>query len=238
MSPPSSLIAENWKTDVQVEAADITPLPDKPTSTSKEHSDKGEHHKNSSCSDYNSEDICRGKANGSSSICSMTMVFDLLRIYRKSFHDHDPSVHLDAGFQPDTQEPPEWAKELMNGMIKPTYAESAVSREQYQGEIEYSENMDQYGSYQNETAIIVKEDDELYGDHTELQQQFGAGAITETWGGMSEFLSGDRDDSPGQQFLEEELYKLRVKPGGDKFCPLAFIHDQPLIGNVTFYTLN
>ncbi|KAG1907611.1 uncharacterized protein F5891DRAFT_996256, partial [Suillus fuscotomentosus] len=40
------------------------------------------------------------------------------RQYRKSFHDHDPSVHLDAGFQPDTQEPPEWAKELMNRMIK------------------------------------------------------------------------------------------------------------------------
>jgi hypothetical protein len=33
---------------------------------------------------------------------------------------------------------------------------------------------------------------------------------------MSEFLSGDRDDSPGQQFLEEELYKLRVKPGGSQ----------------------
>lgn len=31
-----------------------------------------------------------------------------------------------------------------------------------------------------------------------------------------EFLSGDRDDSPGQQFLEEELYKLRVKPGGSQ----------------------
>ncbi|KAG1903873.1 uncharacterized protein F5891DRAFT_1015592 [Suillus fuscotomentosus] len=41
-----------------------------------------------------------------------------MRQYRKSFHDHDPSVHLDADFQPDTQESPEWAKELMNGMIK------------------------------------------------------------------------------------------------------------------------
>jgi len=33
---------------------------------------------------------------------------------------------------------------------------------------------------------------------------------------MSEFLSGDQDDSPGQQFLEGELYKLRVKPGGNQ----------------------
>ncbi|KAG2138146.1 hypothetical protein BD769DRAFT_1701332 [Suillus cothurnatus] len=92
---------------------------------------------------------------------------DSKRQYRKSFHDHDPSVHLDAGFQPDTQEPPEWAKELMNGMIKvqecletlspqslnvpmpprsqQSYAESAVSQEQYRAETEYSENMDQYG---------------------------------------------------------------------------------------------
>ncbi|KAG1752914.1 hypothetical protein EDB19DRAFT_1670525 [Suillus lakei] len=174
---------------------------------------------------------------------------DSMRQYRKSFHDHDPSVHLDAAFQPDAQEPPEWAKELMNGMIRvqerletlspqsmnapmparsqQSYAESATSREHYRGETEYSENMDQYGQtprtqtvnintqptgtipesmYQNETAIIVEEDDEIYGDHTELEQRFGAGTITETRGGMSEFLSGDRDDSPGQQFLEEELY--------------------------------
>ncbi|KAG2045877.1 hypothetical protein BDR06DRAFT_1044275 [Suillus hirtellus] len=42
-----------------------------------------------------------------------------MRQYRKSFHDHDPSVHLDAGFQPNArQEPPEWAKEPMSGMIK------------------------------------------------------------------------------------------------------------------------
>jgi hypothetical protein len=138
-----------------------------------------------------------------------------MRQYRKSFHDHDPSVHLDAGFQANAvscskflqhssltptlqqQEPPEWAKELMSGMIKvqerletlspqslnapmpprsqQSYAESAASREQYRGETEYSENMDQYGQtprtqtvnintqptgtipesmYQNETGII------------------------------------------------------------------------------------
>ncbi|KAG1816141.1 uncharacterized protein BJ212DRAFT_1481217 [Suillus subaureus] len=184
---------------------------------------------------------------------------DSMRQYRKSFHDHDPSVHLDAGFQPNTQEPPEWAKELMSGMIRvqerletlspqslnapmpprsqQSYAESAASRDQYRGETEYSENMDQYGQtprtqtvnintqptgtipesmYQNETGIIVEEDDEIYGDHTELEQRFGATTITETRGGISEFLSGDRDDSPGQQFLEEELYKLRVKPGGSQ----------------------
>ncbi|KAG1878619.1 hypothetical protein C8R48DRAFT_830409 [Suillus tomentosus] len=47
--------------------------------------------------------------------------------------------------------------------------------------------------YQNETVIIVEEDDELYGDHTELEQRYGA----------------------DQQVLEE-LYKSRVKPGGSQ----------------------
>ncbi|KAG1751501.1 uncharacterized protein EDB91DRAFT_1105779 [Suillus paluster] len=181
-----------------------------------------------------------------------------MRQYRKSFHDHDPSVHLDASFEPShSQEPPEWAKELMNGMIRvqerletlspqslnapmpprsqQSYAESSASRDQYRGETEYSENMDQYGQtprtqtvnintqatgtipesmYQNETAMI--EEDELYEDRTEMEQRFVAATITETRGALSEFLSGDRDDSPGQQFLEEELYKLRVKPGGSQ----------------------
>ncbi|KAG2157923.1 uncharacterized protein EDB93DRAFT_1238284 [Suillus bovinus] len=56
MSLPSSPITEDWKTDVQIEVTDITPLPDKATSTSKEHPNK-----NSPCSDYNPEDICRGE---------------------------------------------------------------------------------------------------------------------------------------------------------------------------------
>ncbi|KAG2337015.1 hypothetical protein BDR05DRAFT_1005384 [Suillus weaverae] len=43
---------------------------------------------------------------------------DSVRQYRKSSHDHDYSVCLDASFQSNTQEPPEWAKELMSGMIK------------------------------------------------------------------------------------------------------------------------
>lgn len=69
--------------------------------------------------------------------------------------------------RPLQQEPPEWAKELMNGMMRvqerletlspqalsapmparsqQSYAESSASREQYQQETEYSENMDQYG---------------------------------------------------------------------------------------------
>lgn len=35
---------------------------------------------------------------------------------------------------------------------------------------------------------------------------------TRTHGPMSDLMSEGRDDSPGQQYLEEELYKLRIKP--------------------------
>ncbi|KIJ67740.1 hypothetical protein HYDPIDRAFT_107225 [Hydnomerulius pinastri MD-312] len=183
-----------------------------------------------------------------------------IKEYRKSYHDHDPSVHLDADYEPlDSQEPPEWAKELINGMIKmherldvlspqslnasmpprsqQSYAESSDSRQQQYrgggGETEYTEGGDQCGQtprtqtvnintqvtgtmaesmYQaNETEII----DDEYTTGEDVVQRFGAATITETRG-ISAFMNSDRDDSPGQQFLEEELYKLRVKPGGSQ----------------------
>lgn len=61
MSFPSSPIAEDWKTDVQIEATDITSLPDKTTLTPKELSDERDHYKNSHSCGYNPEDICRGE---------------------------------------------------------------------------------------------------------------------------------------------------------------------------------
>ncbi|KAF8135733.1 hypothetical protein EV363DRAFT_1551679 [Boletus edulis] len=177
-----------------------------------------------------------------------------IKQYRKSFHDHDPSVHLDGDWEPTIpREPPEWAKELINGMIKmherldvlspqsfnasipsrsqQSYAESTDSRQQYRGgDTEYTEGDDQYGQtprtqtvnintqvtgtlagsmYQaNETETV----DEEYTTGENSTQRFGAPTLTET----REYLNADRDDSPGQQFLEEELYKLRVKPGGSQ----------------------
>ncbi|KAG2074172.1 hypothetical protein BDR04DRAFT_1229434 [Suillus decipiens] len=58
MSLPSSPISEDWKTAVQIEVTDINSLPDKAIN---ELPDKRDHHKNSSSSDYNPEDICRGE---------------------------------------------------------------------------------------------------------------------------------------------------------------------------------
>ncbi|KAG6334216.1 hypothetical protein ID866_4874 [Astraeus odoratus] len=178
-----------------------------------------------------------------------------IKEYRKSFHDHDPTVHLDADYQPpDAQEPPEWAKELINGMIRvqerldvlspqsvnpsipprsmQSYPESSDSRQQRGEGTEYTEGGDQYGQtprtqtvnintqvtgtmaesmYRNGTELI----DDEYADTEEVTQRFAPATVTETRG-VSEFMTGDRDDSPGQQFLEEELYKLRVKPGGSQ----------------------
>ncbi|KAF9222509.1 hypothetical protein BS17DRAFT_782960 [Gyrodon lividus] len=181
-----------------------------------------------------------------------------IKQYRKSFHDHDPSVHLDGDWEPpNLQEPPEWAKELMNGMIKmhkrldvlspqsfnpsmppvsqQSYAESSDSRQQYRGgNTEYTEGGDQYGQtprtqtvnintqvtgtmaesmYQANEAELI-DDDYTTGENGNLP--FGPPTVTETRRGISGFLDTDRDDSPGQQFLEEELYKLRVKPGGSQ----------------------
>lgn len=84
MSLPSSPIAEDWKTDVQIEATDITSLPDKTTATSREPPDKGDHHKNSPSSDYNPEDICRGEGEW--------LVLDLLDDHGTQFNSCRPSL--------------------------------------------------------------------------------------------------------------------------------------------------
>lgn len=61
--------------------------------------------------------------------------------------------------------------------------------------------------------ILMLVIDEEYTTGENSTQRFGAPTLTET----REYLNADnRDDSPGQQFLEEELYKLRVKPGGSQ----------------------
>lgn len=58
-------------------------------------------------------------------------------------------------------------------------------------------------------------------DYDEQDEEFARGVPTNqtgtrTHGPMSDLMSEGRDDSPGQQYLEEELYKLRIKPGGSQ----------------------
>jgi hypothetical protein len=72
-----------------------------------------------------------------------------------------------------------------------------------------------------ETEIIGGHDD--YGDeegydndvgvHTRGVPATAVGGETRTRGPMSDILTDGRDDSPGQQYLEKELYKLRVTGG-------------------------
>lgn len=64
-------------------------------------------------------------------------------------------------------------------------------------------------------------DDEELIDYEEHEAHYPRGVPshtgdTRTHGPMSDLMSEGRDDSPGQQYLEEELYKLRIKPGGSQ----------------------
>jgi hypothetical protein len=82
-----------------------------------------------------------------------------------------------------------------------------------------------------ETEVVVETNDDAIGEDgefgdadEEMQEDHGRGLSqhrvhtdgeTRTHGPLSEFTD-TRDVSPGQQFLEEELYKLRQKPQGSQ----------------------
>ncbi|KDQ57602.1 hypothetical protein JAAARDRAFT_269020 [Jaapia argillacea MUCL 33604] len=190
-----------------------------------------------------------------------------IKQYRKSFHDHDPTVHLQPNYVPSftqQQEPPDWAKELMQGMIimqqrleglgpkidslkssKGSYAEEPSYRHDHDQGYTQSE-LDRYG--ETPQTQTVKIQTQATGTVVEsLFQAPGTDVVTQSVTGqslqqhdgtipeeeefeeedvdqalhirdsearpatMSELMMGGRDDSPGQQFLEEELYKLRIK---------------------------
>ncbi|KIJ67736.1 hypothetical protein HYDPIDRAFT_25210 [Hydnomerulius pinastri MD-312] len=72
-----------------------------------------------------------------------------------------------------------------------------------------SGTMAQSTYHAEETEII----DDEYTTGEDVVRRFGAATITETRG-FSAFMTGDRDGWPG--FLEAEIYRLRVKPGGSQ----------------------
>ncbi|KAH9994964.1 hypothetical protein BJV74DRAFT_830757 [Russula compacta] len=202
---------------------------------------------------------------------------ETIKQYRKSFHDHDPSVHLRPDYQPPLlpEEPPEWAKELQRGVflltqrvdsLGPKIDSIKVSQEQSMSPIDerkyytreqvpsemYTQTpltqtvniqthptgtVGDESMFQPATDIHIAEsthgqtlpgsmhhhDGSTHG-HTEQEEyeddetEHGPGryAQTSTQGdthnrGLSEYTVNR--DSPGQQFLEEELYKLRVRAG-------------------------
>lgn len=67
------------------------------------------------------------------------------------------------------------------------------------------------GSTREDSVIEEEEYDEEPEDEPQryLQQE----ALASTRGLADDYMAGARNDSPGRQFLEEELYKLRVKTG-------------------------
>ncbi|TFK53586.1 hypothetical protein OE88DRAFT_1261324 [Heliocybe sulcata] len=195
--------------------------------------------------------------------------------YRKSFHNHDPEVHMQSDYVPTltTAEPPDWAKELMQGMIlmqqrleglgpkidslKSARGDSYVDDgRSYRRDHQYTQSeLDQYGQTPRTQTVNIQTaqptgtgasmfqipESEMIGQSTagptmpgsmhhhdgsthgireedeyddELHNAY-PGQDTETREPTSEFMVG-RDDSPGQQYLEEELYKLRVKPTGSQ----------------------
>ncbi len=207
-----------------------------------------------------------------------------IKAYRKSFHDHDPSVHLVAALTGASskrsqvggvqQEPPEWAKELLQGFINmqnriddlaPKIEKSLRSsrggsyvtdRGNYpNGHHHYtSSEMDGgYGQSQLEPDIhqhptgdesmyqtgetdMIRESTHLHTMPGSTYHHDGSlhGAIREedvyededehhfvttdadTRGLESDYAAQDRENSPGQQYLEQELYKLRIKPTGSQ----------------------
>jgi hypothetical protein len=184
-----------------------------------------------------------------------------IKQYRKSFHDHDPEVHMRPGYQPSaSQDMPDWAKMLVTGMsqvherfdglddkisrLKPrSRAGYGDERSQFSEDDHYAQttprtqtvniNTQPTGHTMAESMFpaetedvhedaprsAVDEEEVEYGEHDAdyprgLPTNHTGG--TRTHGPMSDLMSEGRDDSPGQQYLEEELYKLRIKPGGSQ----------------------
>ncbi|KAF7361892.1 hypothetical protein MVEN_00533700 [Mycena venus] len=157
-----------------------------------------------------------------------------IKQYRQ-MHDHDPSVHLN----PDDleEEPPKWAADLkreivlmqqrieslgpkIEGLRAPSNAEG--SKYGYEGEPgQYTETPAtrtiniHHPTHRDhpETELVVDDDEPGSDDATETPQRDHPHR-TESDGLSHHRNIVERDDSPGQQFLEEELYKLRQKPHG------------------------
>ncbi|KAI0036853.1 hypothetical protein K488DRAFT_81599 [Vararia minispora EC-137] len=190
-----------------------------------------------------------------------------IKEYRKSFHNHDPSVHLQPNYQPSVPLPqaqtqPEWVQALMQQMeglqqqvavLGPKLdgllaAPSSNASQKYyphgESEMAYAQTpatqtihiatnptgtVGEGSMYQPGTEMMIgsrehalhrdddeEEDDEDDEEGTETGRRTVQG-MGSTQGdthtrGISDYTVGHRN-SPGQQYLEEELYKLRIRPG-------------------------
>lgn len=188
-----------------------------------------------------------------------------IRQYRKSYHDHNPEVHLAGDMQSrvsaigSAHDAPDWAKNLLENVIhlaaKVDQVDTKVDRvvelrssrggngslldgrsSVVNGHHRHP-SQDQRGAYaqsivsqtlqaQTMPSEGAHDDDDMYTDpqgvpgdsmHGVLQDEYyddedGHMAPTTTHDGDTRGEYNGRGYSPGQQYLEEELYKLRVKP--------------------------
>ncbi|KAJ7680304.1 hypothetical protein DFH06DRAFT_972940 [Mycena polygramma] len=163
-----------------------------------------------------------------------------IKQYRK-MHDHDPSVHLNPDDLVD--EAPKWAADLKREIVLmqqrieslgpkieglKAHSHGEDSKYGYEGEPEqYTEtpatrtiniHTQPTGTladsmYQHpETEMVEDQNEDGSDDATETPQREHQHRTESD--GLSQQQQMGRDDSPGQQYLEEELYKLRQKPHG------------------------
>ena len=192
----------------------------------------------------------------------LTRFAQSIRQYRKSYHDHNPAVHLtgDAGSRVSAagsaHNAPEWAKDLLENVmhlaakvdqvdnkvdrvveLRSSRGAGSETRSFTNGQRRFVGQESQYTqSPMNQTTNIqtmpseLPEDDDMYTEPRDRSVGPMHGAIqdeeyydeedaqlapTTTQDGDTHGLQSDynaREYSPGQQYLEEELYKLRVKP--------------------------
>ncbi|KAF7793816.1 hypothetical protein EIP86_004937 [Pleurotus ostreatoroseus] len=177
-----------------------------------------------------------------------------IRQYRKSYHDHNPAIHLAEDAQSrvsafDGADAPYWAKNLLENVAHlaakvdqvDTKVDRVVELRSSRGGSMLNGHRQplQGGNTQSPMSHTVNvqtmpsegmhEDDDMYTDPVEVHGGSMHGAIheeyydddegrlapTTTQDGDTRGLHSDyngRGYSPGQQYLEEELYKLRVKP--------------------------
>ncbi|KAF8160625.1 hypothetical protein B0H34DRAFT_857242 [Crassisporium funariophilum] len=168
-----------------------------------------------------------------------------IKKYRKSYHDHDPSVHLRADYVPE--EAPRWASDLKREIVLMQQRIESLgpkieglknnqdksfnggSRFQYEHDESTRTPMTQTVNIQTqptgtmadsmyqapETEILIDDDGNVrdYDEMSETARRPHTDAETRSQPRSAYGPSDNgRDDSPGIQYLEEELYKLRQKP--------------------------
>lgn len=168
-----------------------------------------------------------------------------IKQYKKTFHDHDPNIHIPDEYE----EPPKWAADLKRELVvmqqrieslgpkidnlKPAdmsfngggshfYAPDESTRTpmtqtvniQTQPTGTMADSM-----YQRDADMLLDDDEHIreFDDMTETQDHRPqTDGETRSLARSVYESEHARDDSPGQQLLEEELFRLRQRPAGSQ----------------------